>query len=195
MLTLTWITSIYFISRRCICSYVSFTASAKDSHSHTGGLYIFKGNNYILWSFCLQKMFIKRWSEICWCHCNGTSSEIVQTSKNHYFLSERLCVGGGWVWRKNGLIAFHLFLPGALCVCLLTPGSKLSSLRTKQPLLCVRPAWAHLAAGTRRFVLYFTHWWSLPSAHQYNAQILKIIEKLSLFKSIMRHTNRRVWCC
>lgn len=69
----------------------------------------------------------------------------------------------GCVWEeaepgeKNGLIAFHLLLPGALCVCLLTPGSKLSSLRTKQPLLCVRPAWAHLASGTWRFVLYFTH--------------------------------------
>lgn len=71
MLTSTWITSVYFVCRRCICSYLSFT-SEKISHSHTGGLYIFKGNNYILWSFCLQKMFVKRCSEICCCHCNGT---------------------------------------------------------------------------------------------------------------------------
>lgn len=92
MLTLTWITSIYFVSRRCICSYVSFTSSEKNTHSHTEGLYIFKGNNCILWSFCLQKMFVKRWSEICCCHCNATM-KLYRHLKSLFSFREAVCGG------------------------------------------------------------------------------------------------------
>lgn len=81
-----------------------------------------KAKNCILWSICFQKMFVKMWSDICCCHCNGTWLAVkLYKHLKIVVLFQRGCVWGGRLSlekKKKVFIALHLLLPGVLCSCL-----------------------------------------------------------------------------